>query len=59
LKGLISIVGELASRLFSLSNEEDLNILRDYVKRLNEAMNTTLHVQKTQASTANYQKHKN
>ena len=43
---LIPIVGELASRLFGLSTEEDLNILRDNVKRLNTAMNTTLHVQK-------------
>ena len=55
---LIPIVGELASRLFGLSTEEDLNILRDNVKRLNTAMNTTLHVQKIQASIANYQKDK-
>ena len=55
---LIPIIGELASRLFSLSTEEDLNILRDSVKRLNTAMNTTLHVQKIQASIANYQKDK-
>jgi len=59
LKGLISIVWELASRLFGLSNEEDLNISRYYVKRLKAAMNTTLYAQKTQASTANYQRHKN
>ena len=43
---LISIARELASRLLGLSTEEDLNILRDNVKRLNTAMNTTLHVQK-------------
>ena len=43
---LISIIGELASRLFGLDTEEDLNILRDNVKRLNTAMNTTLQVQK-------------
>ena len=55
---LIPIVGELASRLFGLSTEEDLNILRDNVKRLNTAMNTTLQVQKIQASIANYQKDK-
>ena len=55
---LIPIVGELASRLFGLSTEEDLNILRDNVKRLNTAVNTTLHVQKIQASIANYQKDK-
>jgi len=33
-------------------------MLRDNVKRLNTAMNTTLHVQKIQASVANYQKDK-
>ena len=55
---LIPIIGELASRLYGLSTEEDLNILRDNVKRLNTAMNTTLHVQKIQASIANYQKDK-
>ena len=55
---LIPIIGELASRLYGLSTEEDLNILRNNVKRLNTAMNTTLHVQKIQASIANYQKDK-
>ena len=55
---LIPIVGELASRLFGLSTEEDLNILIDNVKRLNTALNTTLHVKKTQASVSNYQKEK-
>ena len=55
---LIPIIGELASRLYGLSTEEDLNILRDNVERLNTAMNTTRHVQKIQASIANYQKEK-
>ena len=55
---LIPVIREFASRLFDLSTEEDLNILRDNVKRLNTAMNTTLHVQKIQASIAKYQKDK-
>jgi len=50
-------MGELASRIFGLSTE-DLTILRENVKRLHTAMNTTLHVQKKQASIANYQKDK-
>ena len=53
---IISIIGELAYRLFGLSTEEELNILRDNVKRLNTAMNTTLQVQKIQPSVANYKK---
>jgi hypothetical protein len=41
-----------------LTTEEDLNILRENVKKLNNAMNVTLHVQKIQASIANYQRDK-
>jgi hypothetical protein len=55
---LIPIIGELASQLFGLSTNEDLNILRENVKKLNTAMNTTLHIQKIQASIASYQKDK-
>jgi hypothetical protein len=55
---LIPIVGELASPLFGLSTEEDVDILRENVRKLNNAMNVTLHVQKIQASIANYQRDK-
>ena len=41
---LIPIIGELVSRLFGFSTEEDLNIFRDNIKRLNTTMNTTLNV---------------
>jgi hypothetical protein len=53
---LIPIIEQLTTRLFGLPTEEDMNILRENNKKLNKAMNITLHVQIIQASIANYQK---
>jgi hypothetical protein len=50
------MVGELASHLFWLPTEDEINILRENVKKIkNNAMNVTLFVHKIHTSMANYQ----
>jgi hypothetical protein len=55
---LIPIIGELPPHLFGFSIEEDLIILRENIRKLMTAINTTLNVQKVQASIASYQRDK-